>query len=109
MIIIYTLGSAAFYVLSTYAMKFWNQLGLPMASFFIIATLAVAVVLETLALREARLAYTFILILGFECIIALASAWFFLRESYAPVEALGIALIIIGVALTHAAPEKVAV
>jgi multidrug transporter EmrE-like cation transporter len=100
-IVLWSLGSAACYVLATFIMKRWDAIGNVQAVIFVAVTLAGAVLLETEALRQARLAYVFILILGFETSLAMLCGWLLLREAYVLREVLGLPLIIAGVAITR--------
>ena len=100
-LVLWSLGSAVCYVLATFIMKRWDAIGNVQAVILVAVTLAGAVFLETEALRQARLAYVFILILGFETSLAMLCGWFVLREAYALREMLGLALIIAGVTITR--------
>lgn len=104
LIVLLSLGSAACYVLATIIMKRWGAIGNVEAVVLVTVALAAAVFLETEALRQARLGHVLIVILGFETCLALLCAWFLLREAYAPHEVLGLALIILGVAVAHLTP-----
>ena len=85
----------------TVAMKYWDAIGNGNAAVLVAIALAAAVFLETEALRQARLGHVLIVILGFETCLALLCAWFLLHETYALHEILGLALIILGVAVAH--------
>lgn len=69
--VILSFGSAACYVLATLAMKRWDAIGIFWALCLIAATLSGVVLLETEALRHARLSHVFIMILGFKASLAL--------------------------------------
>jgi multidrug transporter EmrE-like cation transporter len=57
--------------------------------------------LETEALRHARLSHVFIMILGFEASLALLCGWLLFHESYALLEIIGVLLIVVGAAMTR--------
>jgi multidrug transporter EmrE-like cation transporter len=99
-----SLGSAACYVMATLVMKRWDAIGSIPGVVLIASALVAAVFLEIEALRRARLGFVFIVILGFEASLALLCGWLLLRESYAPVQFLGLLLIVAGVATTQLAP-----
>jgi multidrug transporter EmrE-like cation transporter len=99
-----SLGSAACYVLATLVMKRWDAIGGVPAALLVAAVLSGAVLLETEALRQARLGFVLIVILGFEASLALLCGWLLLRESYSLLGILGLLLIIAGVAIIHLAP-----
>ncbi|NGO56172.1 hypothetical protein [Allomesorhizobium camelthorni] len=101
LIILLSLGSAACYVLATVAMKRWDAVGIFQASCLIAMALTGAVLLETEALRHARLSHVFIMILGFEASLALLCGWLFFHESYAFPEIMGLLLIVVGAAMTR--------
>jgi len=94
-------GSAVLYVAATYVMKNWDSLGIAYAGLLVFLMVSVAVALEIEALRSARMGYVYILILGIECALAALCAALLLRESYAPHEIAGLALIAIGIAVVH--------
>ena len=101
MMFLLALGSAVFYVAATFVMKYWGSLGAASALLLIVITLGVAVLLEVIALREAKLGYLYVVILGIECVLAMAAACWILRESYSPQELMGVALIVVGLAVLH--------
>ena len=101
MLIALAAGSALLYVASTYAMKEWGSLGPFLGAAMLAACFVGAAWLEIEALQRDRLGYVFILIIGFECLLALIVAWLFLRESHSWAELAGMALIVLGVILTQ--------
>ena len=101
MMFLLALGSAVFYVAATFVMKYWGSLGAGSALLLIVITLGGAVLLEVIALREAKLGYLYVVILGIECVLAMVAACYILRESYSPQEFLGVALIVVGLAVLH--------
>ncbi len=101
LVVILSLDSAAGYALATVVMNYCDAIGNGNAAVLVAIALVAAVFLETEALRQARV---LIVILGFETWLALLYAWFLLHETYAPHEVLGLALIILGVAVAHLTP-----
>lgn len=101
MLILLAAGSALLYVASAYAMKQWGSLGLLWGVPLLAACIVGGVWLEIEALQRDRLSYVFILITGFECVIALIVAWLFLRETHNWAELAGMGLIVLGVMLTY--------
>ncbi|HWM31465.1 MAG TPA: hypothetical protein VNO69_07185 [Methyloceanibacter sp.] len=101
MMLLWSIGSAVCYVLATLVMKRWDAMGNVQAAILVTAALAGAVLLETQALRQAQLGYVVIIILAFETALALLCGWMLLQESYALREAIGLLLIIAGVAITR--------
>ena len=101
MLIALAAGSALLYVASTYAMKEWGSLGPFLGAAMLAACFVGAAWLEIEALQRDRLGYVFILIIGFECLLALLFACLFLRETHNWAELAGMALIVLGVMLTQ--------
>lgn len=99
-----SLGSAVAYVSATIVMKRWDAIGHVQSIVLVLIALGAAVALETEALRQARLGHIYVVILGFETCLTAVCAWLLLRETYAAHEVLGLGLVILGVAVTHAGP-----
>ena len=68
-----------------------------MVAFFSIGT-----VLQTVAMRDEQMAITYIVVLGFEAITALALSMFLLNESASLSKFTGVALVLLGIVLLRA-------
>ena len=104
----YAFMSGTFYVLATFAMKYWGGLSLlailPLAG----AALCLAAVFEIEALKSAQMARTFILILSFEFLLTFLCAVFFLGEQYSMRDLTGLCLVFAGIVML-AAKQDIAV
>ena len=98
----YAFMSGTFYVLATFAMKYWGGLSLlailPLAG----AALCLAAVFEIEALKSAQMARTFILILSFEFLLTFLCAVFFLGEHYSMRDLTGLCLVFAGIVMLAA-------
>ncbi len=98
-LVLFILGSAAFYAATMILMKHWNALP-PLAMGGLIAlAFAVGAWCEIEALKIERLSAIYIAILGVECLIISAASFMFLGESVSSREVAGGVLIVAGVAL----------
>lgn len=93
------LGAAACYTASMAAMKLWGQAPGLIIAMVIAVTVVLGVMMEILALRDARLGMVYVAILGAECVMMAALCHFGFGESLSGREAAGASLIVIGTAL----------
>ena len=101
MLVVWSTLSATAYVISTVGMKYWDILPKFFSITLIAGMLAIAVYFEILALRQAELAITLILIIGLEAVIALLLGSLVLGESYSFGNLTGTALVIAGVIMIN--------
>lgn len=77
-------------------MKLSAGLTRPVYTFLLLLTVTLGVVLQTLAVRHAQPAATYLLVLGLEAALALVGNALIFRESFSLLKPLGLALILGG-------------
>jgi multidrug transporter EmrE-like cation transporter len=80
-------------------MKLSDGLRKPLATIGLYVLFGLGATLQTLALRRTDLGISYVLVLGLEAIVALGIALFAFHEVIAPLRAVGVVLILAGVAL----------
>ncbi|MCB1386476.1 MAG: hypothetical protein KDJ80_11125 [Nitratireductor sp.] len=98
----YAFISGIFYVLATFAMKYWG--GLPLLVLLPLAgtALCLAAIFEIEALKSAQMARTFVLILSFEFLLTFLCATLFLGEHYTMRDLVGLCLVFAGIVMLAA-------
>ena len=80
-------------------MKLSDGFRAPLATAGLYVLFVLGATLQTLALRRTDLGISYVLVLGLEAIVALGIALFAFREVIEPIRAVGVVLILAGVAL----------
>ena len=106
--IFYAFISGMFYVLATFAMKYWGGLSLVVILPLVGTALCFAAVFEIEALKTAQMARIFILILSFEFLLTFLCAVFFLQEQYSIRDMTGFCLVLAGIVLLAANKDAAA-
>jgi quaternary ammonium compound-resistance protein SugE len=95
------LGAALAYGVGGSCMKLSDGLRRPIPTAGLYALFILGATLQTIAMRRTDLGVSYILVLGFEAIVAFGLAIFLFGETVAPLKAVAVLLILIGVVLLY--------
>ena len=94
-----TLLAALFFSVGGYFMKLSAGLTHLRPTLLMFAFFSVGAVLQTVAMRGEQMAITYIVVLGFEAVTAMALSMVLLNESASPSKLAGVALVVAGIVL----------
>lgn len=96
------LGAAVLYVLGGIAMKMSQSLTAWQPTFLIYATFAGGATLQTLGMASGKMSIAYAVVLGMEAVLALGLAAVMLHERVSVAQAMGTALVVVGIVVLKA-------